>query len=59
MTQKYAKTSDSYDKSVNSRIGERKVRMIFDWLKKYTRMKIDNNSRKLGLETWLKRGYQV
>lgn len=33
--------------------------MIFDFLKKYTRLKIDNNKMKMKLETWLKRGYQI
>ena len=33
--------------------------MIFDFLKKYTRLKIDNNKNKIQLETWLKRGYQI
>lgn len=56
---KFEKITHAYDSSVNSRIGQRKLRKIFDFLKKYTRLKIDNNNRKLKLEKWLKRGYQI
>lgn len=59
VTGKYEKITEAYDKSVNSRIGDLKMRKIFDFLKKYTRLKIDNNKNKLKLETWLKRGYQL
>ena len=33
-----------YNDSVNFRIDNRKMRMIFDFLKKYTRRKIDNQA---------------
>ena len=59
MADKFEKITHAYDSSVNSRIGQRKLRKIFDFLKKYTRLKIDNNNRKLKLEKWLKRGYQI
>jgi hypothetical protein len=49
VTAKYDKTASIYDKSVNERIGDKKMRKIFDFLKKYTRLKIDNNKNKIRL----------
>jgi hypothetical protein len=31
---------------------------MFNSWKQYTRLKIDNNNRKIHFEKWLKRGYQ-
>lgn len=39
----------AYETSVQSRANDRKLRKIFDFLKKYTRLKIDNNKNKLKL----------
>ena len=39
------KLEKTYDDSVNFRIDNRKMRMIFDFLKKYTRRKLENQAR--------------
>ena len=44
---------------VDFRANDRKLRKIVDFLKKYTKRKLENNKRKNTFGTWLKKGYQV
>lgn len=46
VSEKLDKLVRDYDKSVNHRIGDRKLRKIFDFMKRYTKIKIDNNNKK-------------
>ena len=44
---------------VDFRANDRKLRKIVDFMKKYTKRKLENNKRKKTFEGWLLKGYQV
>ena len=44
---------------VDFRANDRKLRKIIDFMKKYTKRKLQNNGRKKILDDWLKKGYQA
>lgn len=44
---------------VDFRANDRKLRKIVDFMKKYTKRKLENNKRQRTLDDWLKKGYQA